>query len=69
MPLGSNNNIDTDEPIESLLSWCDSNGINIDPRIELVRNEDGSLSVYTKDAFVENGVTRTPCTLLHVLQT
>ena len=55
--LGSN--LASDESIDILLSWCNSNGIEIDPRVELVRNEDGSISVYTRDAFAETAATRT----------
>ena len=52
-------NLTSNETIDTLLSWCDANGIEIDPRIEVVRNEDGSISVYTRDALVETGATRT----------
>lgn len=67
MPLGSNCNPVTDESIKNLLDWCDTNDISIDPRIEILRNGDGSLSVYTRDAFIEAAETRTFSTLLLVV--
>ena len=48
----------TSEDVDAdLLKWCSSRGIKIDERIRVGRGDDGQISVYANDAFIDARVT------------
>lgn len=53
--------LEYDSSIKELLRWCSDNGIEIDARIELIREGDASITVRAGDASIER--TKRACQL------